>query len=126
MNKDFMSQLKNELCVIKTDLVENNHYPSKNSGILGLDIWGKYYIVTCDGTMFIINCFTKKFPEIDFDKIEMIVKQDIGYTDDYAYEMFEKFGYEKFFDSNVGQYFAEEINTYGLEIKSSIYSYENE
>lgn len=121
-----MDQLKNELHVIKTDLVENNHYPSKNSGVPCFDIWGKYYIVTYDGTMFIINCFTKEFPEIDFDNIEMIAKQDISYEDDYAYEMFENFGHEKFFDSNSGLYFAEELNTYGLEIKESIYMYENE
>lgn len=126
MTDNFMNQLKKELYAVKIDITEHSHYPIRNSCLPDLDIWGKYYVVMQDGTMFIINCFTKEFPEIDFNNIEMIAKQDISYEDDYAYEMFENFGREKFFDSSSGLYFAEELNTYGLEIKESIYMYENE
>lgn len=126
MTDDFMNQLKTELDTVKTDITKHNHYPVRNSCLPDLDIWGKYYVVMQDGIMFIISCSTKKFPNVDFDKIKKIIKQDITYEDNHAYEMFEKFGYERFFDSDTGEYFAEELNMHGLEIKTEVYTYENE
>ena len=126
MTDNFMNQLKKELNTVKIDITRHNHYPVRNSCLPDLDIWGKYYVVMQDGTMFIISCSTKKFPCVDFDKIEKIIKQDTTYEDDNAYEMFEKFGYERFFDSDTGEYFAEELNTHGLEIKTKVYTYEDE
>ena len=119
MTDNFMNQLKKELNTVKIDITKHNHYPVRNSCLPDLDIWGKYYVVMQDGT-------TKKFPNVDFDKIEKIIKQDTTYEDDNAYEMFEKFGYERFFDSDTGEYFAEELNTNGLDIKTKVYTYEDE
>ena len=105
MNKNFMQGLKNEIKIIEKSIHDTGDFPYSV-----LSPWLSYMVILIDGTKFYLDSMTIKFPEFDYDDIELIVKRDCSYCEDQ----------EKFYDSEIGLYFADFPKTYDLKVTKFI------